>query len=280
METLKGIMPDGIPTLPVFVQQLLVTLQEDFFTAEDLENIISQDAAIAARILKIANSSLFGLSGMVGTLSHAIVLMGTQFIKALALTVPVIDSIIYKKTGGKIPWERYWSHSFACGWTCSCATKLKNYPGIKEEAFVAGLLHDIGKPALWTYRSQEYQQVLDKVRNEGCELQEAERKAFGLDHAELGGELTNLWNFPEVVSVAIAGHHDNMAEDTNACLVQTCDYLANSVGFSDGVRNEDNLPTIAPEVLDFLGRDHVDELLQALQLQSDDIQELIDMLGG
>jgi putative nucleotidyltransferase with HDIG domain len=280
MRTLKGITPEGIPTLPVFVQQLLVTLQEDFFTAQDLEKIISQDAAIAARILKIANSSLFGLSGMVGTLSHAIVILGTQFIKALALSVPVIDSIMYKKTGGLIPWSRYWSHSFACALACSRATRLREDLGIDEEAFVVGLLHDIGKPILWTYRSQEYQHLLEKVRGEGYDLRAAEQATFGIDHAELGGEVTSLWGFPEVVCVGIAGHHDREAEDPSACLAQVCDYVANFVGFSDGTRTEDALPSLSPEVLNLVGQDHIDALVRKVQGQSEEIQELIVLLGG
>jgi HD-like signal output (HDOD) protein len=278
MEVLKGIIPDGIPTLPIFVQQLTETLEEDFFTAQDLERIISQDAALSARILRIANSALFGLPAMVGTLSHAIVLLGTKFIHVLALSIPLIDSVMYKKSGGPIQWESYWTHSFACAWACSNSVKAGYCSGTKEEAFICGLLHDIGKPILWTYLSDGYREVIKRIEEGECELVEVEKEILGIDHAEVGGELTNLWNFPETISVAIASHHDVFIEDQDIVAVQLGDYIANAAGLSDFTRTEDALPPLSDQVVDCISEGVLDDFVHELKNQGDEISGLVKLL--
>ena len=275
---LKGIIPDGIPTLPIFVQQLTETLEQDFYTAQDLEKIISQDAALSARIMKIANSALFGLSGMVGTVSHAIVLLGTKFIHALALSLPLIDSVMHKRSGGQIKWDSYWIHSFACAWACSNSVNLGYCSGTKEEAFISGLLHDIGKPILWSYCFDEYLKVLEKIENENCDLLHAEKAVLSIDHAEVGGELTALWNFPETISIAIAGHHDEVIQDPDVIAIQLGDYIANAAELGDFTRNSENLPLISDKVVDCISEGNLSIFIQELRDQSIEIKELVKLL--
>jgi putative nucleotidyltransferase with HDIG domain len=279
MDILKGFLPDGIPTLPIFVERLLETINEDFFTAQDLEKIISQDAAMSAKMLKIANSALFGLSGMVGTLGHAIVLLGTKFIQALAIGLPLIDAGIYEKSGGPIPWRHFWSHSFATAWTGFRCVQLRYLTGVKEDAFVIGLLHDIGKPILWMYRAEEYQDVIELVgRGNRC-LPSAERTVLGFDHAELGGELANYWSLPESIYVAIASHHDEPTDDVGAALIQMADYVAHAAGFADGIRTADTAPTLAPDVAERIGQRNLQALICELQEKHSEVGEMVSLLS-
>jgi HD-like signal output (HDOD) protein len=276
VERLKGYIPEGIPALPVFVHELLETLQEEFFTARDLEKIISQDAAISARILKVANSALFGFSGTVGTLSHAIVLLGTKFIQALAVSLPMIDLSMYRQAGGRIPWERYWGHSFACGTACSRLTQTGVGSCVREDAFIFGLLHDIGKPILWSHRTEDYHSVMDRVHEGDCDLLQAERTVLGIDHAELGGDLSLLWNLPEQTSIAIGGHHDEPAEDDGSVMVKLADHLAHVAGFGDGIRvGEVPFPPEARELKGFSLR-IFSRVLKELVEQSSEICEVAD----
>jgi HD-like signal output (HDOD) protein len=185
---------------------------------------------------------------------------------------------MHKKSGGPILWESYWSHSFACAWACSNSIKLGYCSGTKEEAFISGLLHDIGKPILWTYRSDDYREVIERIKEEGCELVEAEKAVLGIDHAAVAGELTSLWNFPETISVAIASHHDEVIEDLDVVAIQLGDYIANAAGLSDFTRIGDTLPPLSDQVIDCISGRILDNFVQELKDQSDGIRGLVELL--
>jgi HD-like signal output (HDOD) protein len=233
--TLREVLLDieGLPTLPVFIQHLLGALGEEDHTAEDLEKFIIKDPAISARILRVANSSFFGLQGRVGSLKHAIVLLGTPLIQSLALSTSLIDVLAYNKTVGYVPWRAYWIHSFACAWVCQRLVQRGFYREVNKEAFICGLLHDLGKPVLWIYEAVAYQEVLRKMQLAGLDAHMAETEVLGAHHGEVGGELAVWWKLPETIQEAIRYHHEGFSEKPAASLVQLADKLASSEGFCD-----------------------------------------------
>jgi HD-like signal output (HDOD) protein len=271
---------DGIPSLPIFVQQLLIALQDEDSRAQDLVRIIRQDPAMSSRLLRVANSSFFGRSGRVGTLDRAIVLLGGRFIQALALSICLIDTVVYKKTEGQVPWEAYWIHSFACAVACHRLVQLKAVEGIQDEAFLSGLLHDIGKPILWIFQAKPYQQVVKKIQEEGHETHHVEKELLGVHHGEVGGAVAEWWKLPRGIQEAVRNHHGGDIALPSANLVQVGDHVAYRAGFSDGLQCVDSKLSIAFGASIRGSNGIVDGLVQELRERPQEIQEMVDLLCG
>jgi putative nucleotidyltransferase with HDIG domain len=227
-QTYKNILYaiEGIPSLPVLAHRLLGSTEQDSFTPQDLENIICQDPAMSARIMKAANSSFFGLPGQVKTLKHAISLLGMKFVQALAVSLPMIDIQNYWREIGWVPWSEFWLHSFACGWASDRLVQRGLYTSIKDGAFLCGLLHDLGKPILWIYEAEAYQEIIRRLQGTiMAETFEVESAVLGIHHGEIGGKLAQHWNFPKEISEAILDHHNIDPRAPGARLIQLADLI-------------------------------------------------------
>jgi HD-like signal output (HDOD) protein len=265
---------EGIPTLPIFVWKLVHIIEEDEFTVGDLARIIRQDPAISSRLLKVANSSFFGFSGQVGTLDRAIKLLGTNFIRALALTMATIDSFSQNQGITRTEWYDFWLHSFACAWVANRLIQHGLFSDVGDEAFLSGLLHDLGKPVLWVYEADSYREVKAKMRNNDLSAHAAERAIFGVHHGHVGGELALHWKFPPNIQVAILKHHEAQPSVSAACLVKVSDSIAHSVRSTSPCQKEDGIPlgtitkafSIKPSILENVEKE--------LQLRGHEIRQL------
>jgi putative nucleotidyltransferase with HDIG domain len=186
------------------VAAAVIALVEDAnASADDLRVVIERDPALAARILKVANSSLFGFSRRIDTLRHAISLLGFRSVRNLVLGASMKE--VFKRFG--LPERLLWEHATRAG---AVAASLTDHPAIdidREEAFVVGLLHDLGKIALLNAAPDEYAQVVARVYSDGVSFVEAERDVFGFDHAQLGALVAEKWKLPPRLESAIRLHH-------------------------------------------------------------------------
>ncbi len=169
---------------------------------DDIRSLIQQDAAIAARILKISNSALYGFPSEIQSLSHAISLLGTMTVRNLVLAASMKET--YRRFG--FLENLLWQHS-----------SLAGYRGIAidpDKDFTAGLMHHIGKTALANSHRDEYQRVISTVYNEGWSLTDVEHEVFGFSHAELGAAVVQQWGLPDSLVLTIQHHHNpgNLAE--------------------------------------------------------------------
>lgn len=194
-----------IPSLPENFYRIRALLDNNDSDAKALANAIRTDQAISSSILKCANSSHYSTMGHpVGTLTQAITRMGVietgQIVMASSLlhgfTLPFGMSHI----------RNLWGHAFAVGLLCKRMAKTHNDLN-PEELFMAGLLHDIGRALIGIRLDLNYFE--SKMANlNGQELIDAEREAYGMNHAEAGAELLRLWNFPQSLQQAVAEHHN------------------------------------------------------------------------
>ncbi len=206
-----------LPTLPVIAQKVL-KLADDDASAEKLAAIISSDQALSARVLRLANSAYYGYRARIGTIQHAMVLIGMNMLKQLSLSALVCGTV---GRGGKNR-VQFWKHSFA---TAKASALIAKRAQIKEEdlCFMAGLLHDVGKMIIDTYFPGEGE----------------------LDHTEIGAWMAERWDLPPVLVSAIAHHHSLAVEHFShpivACVhaADVCAKVALSTGGSE----------IEPEVL-------------------------------
>jgi putative nucleotidyltransferase with HDIG domain len=210
-----------LPTLPTIIYKLLRLIESPTSTATELSETISKDQALTARVLKLVNSSFYALRSEVLKVSHATTLLGFAAVKNLALGLSVVDMFGRSQEGG-LDADAFWEHALGCA-TCArlIAERVRYVPA--EEAFVAGLLHDIGKLILNDYFHTELDSALQLARDEMLPLPRAEHRIFRTDHAEVGAELACHWSLPRKLWSSIRGHHAYREGDTLTNII----YLSN-----------------------------------------------------
>lgn len=191
-----------LPTIPVVAIKVMQLIESEKATAEELAKIISADPAVAARVLKISNSSFYGCRRQIQTLSSAIMVLGFNTLKSLVVAASVKQ--VYKPYG--LTEKMLWEHSFAAGLAARIIARQTRAAN-EEQAFLAGLFHDIGKIIMNTLDRGKFQEVMQHCYNEGLSFEEAERMVYPFGHDEVGAHVIKKWNFPEDLTVAIRQHH-------------------------------------------------------------------------
>lgn len=198
-----------IPTIPAVLVKILEVVGGERTGVKDLVAVVERDKVLTGRILRLANSAFFGFSRNVSTLSRAVMLLGFSMVKNLALGVKVWESLTGGRAHGEM--EKLWVHSsLVAAGSRALARRLK-LPD-PEEAFTAGLLHDIGKVILFTRFPSQYGEILGKWT--GDEGVVAERGALGVDHAQVGGWLAESWSLPALIVEAASGHHRSLEDSS------------------------------------------------------------------
>jgi putative nucleotidyltransferase with HDIG domain len=199
-----------LPVLPVVVSELVASFAQADVSVGELAGKVAQDQALAAKTLRLANSSFYGLQSKVRTISQAIAVLGFDSVRALVTAAGVIGSFPATSAAG-FDVQGFWRHAIG---TALCARSLARQLRVNAEfAFVAGLLHDIGRLVLVTRFPENYAQVVAQRALADNSLVEAERSSLGFDHAQVGRLLAQHWKFPELIVRAIANHHAPMRDD-------------------------------------------------------------------
>jgi putative nucleotidyltransferase with HDIG domain len=224
----------NLPTLPVVVSRILEVADEAGSSARELAEIISHDQSVSAKVLNLANSAFYGFSRRIATIPQAVVVLGFDTVKSLALGVSVFQSLSQKVGRVSFDREQFWMHSIGCATAAKLVAKSM---GLRDMGtpFVAGLLHDIGKVILDTYFNTEYQKVIEEMIGEGRSAVDVETDVLNIDHAEVGGWLAARWKFPDVLVAPIAYHHNLLGvqgENLN-CVVMV--HLANILTKKGGI---------------------------------------------
>jgi len=202
---------DDLPSLSSVVAEFLDLTRREFFTAKDFESVISKDQALVARLLKVANSSLYGRPRSIHSIPEAVVMVGLDQMKRIVLSVSTegltrtqLVNYAYE------PHRGYWMHSTAVGLAARAIVGvLPDRPLHAEEAFVAGLLHDVGKLIIDDFLDPELDPRDVTLDEEAC--------AVGLDHAELAEYILGQWKLPETIVESIRDHHRSLdLDDTPA----------------------------------------------------------------
>lgn len=193
-----------LPSLPqAFLDVMAVLINEDASTA-DIADRIERDQALAARTLRIANSAFYGVPGRIGTIRNAIGILGLRTVGTL-LTTAAVSSQFATAACPDFQFSVFWRHAIA---TALAARGLAQQLRMDEDAaFMAGLLHDIGRLALATQFPTETSQLLQYARDSDLPTLDAERQMFDIDHLEVGVLIATHWNFPPAVVAAIEHHH-------------------------------------------------------------------------
>ncbi|NLB06050.1 MAG: HDOD domain-containing protein [Desulfobulbaceae bacterium] len=195
---------DKMPSLSTTVSKVLEICSRPDTVPNDLNRVIALDPVLAGQVLKLINSAYYSLMNKVTSLTRAIIMLGLNTVKNLALSTAIIRSVSQAKKSRALPIRAFWAHSIAVG---VMAKLLAAGRGLslaeREEYFVAGLLHDLGKIPI----GDEYTEVLARVETAQEPLVTVEQQVLGLDHEEVGAMIATKWKLNAVLTDAICHHH-------------------------------------------------------------------------
>lgn len=234
---------------------------------ETISAILQKDQTLTLKVLGIANSPFFGLSGRINTLQDACVVLGFTMLKNIVVASSVIDTFPLSTTKG-LDVEALWRHGFR---TAIAADRIARQLKLdRGTAFLSGMLHDAGILVLSILFPEHYEKVLDYRNEHACPLKDAEHAVLGLSHADVGGELIVHWNLPSALVDPVAGHHNPDAYPDNPMVgvIHAANMLSRM--FDEGAAQEglkaQTLSRIT-ELLD-LNEDFLDELIAEIEQAS------------
>ena len=205
--TLKEVVSrmDTIPSLPSLYVTLTDALRQSDVTVSKIASIVKQDMGMTTKVLQLVNSAFFALPCHISSPHQAVSLLGIDNIRAVVLSVHVFSEL----EGNPDPTlAALWPHSLTTAAFARAITRAEHSPqSVEDDAFAAGLLHDVGRLVLASACGAQYTQVLQRLRQEKITLTQAESEAFGCTHAEVGAYLLGLWGLPSSVVQAVAWHH-------------------------------------------------------------------------
>ena len=192
-----------LPSLPVVVLELLSSMDQDDTDVHVLAQKIELDQGLAAKTLRIANSSFYGMQSKVTSIPQAVSVLGFHSIRTVVTACALTGS--FAPVSGGFDFQAFWRHSLA---TAIAARLLAPHLRVNPEtAFTAGLLHDLGTLVLVTRFPAEHALVRSYRQAHDCQMAEAELAVIGIDHAQVGSALAAYWKFPEAIQQAVADHH-------------------------------------------------------------------------
>ncbi|MGC8667579.1 MAG: HDOD domain-containing protein [Chthonomonadales bacterium] len=253
---------DELPSLPDVALKVLQMADDPGVSAREISRVISADMALAARLLRIANSAYYGITRSVSTINEAVVILGMQAVRSLALAAASYDTLRREYAGYGLRAGELWHHSMATAIAAQIIAG-RTRAARNEEAFVAGLLHDVGKVVLNVHVGPQFEVIRALAELDNLPFHVAEKSVLGYDHAEVGARVAEKWNLPEHLCAAIGGHHSldrGSSAPELAAVINVADGIAHldAMGLDEGT---------APPRYDA-------RALDALQLKEEDVEQI------
>ncbi len=237
-QRLKWLIQDtpDLPTIPHVTMEVANLVDSPNASAPRVAQAMARDQGLTAKVLKMANSAFYGAPRKISTVTDAIVMLGMHTIRNMTMAVSCQDVLDREVSSYSIRRGDLWKHSMCVAYAAQQIAKLARYK-ITEEAFVAGLLHDIGKVLISTYLSVEFGEVMAHAQAMNQSFSSAEQDVLGFDHAEVGARLTEHWNLPSHLVQAIRFHHNPSYQDPPnqlTSIVHLADVLCITLGIGLG----------------------------------------------
>jgi putative nucleotidyltransferase with HDIG domain len=192
--------------MPTSIKRVLNALEDQKSNASLLGELLGLDQALTASVLQAANSAFLGYGPSCTNLPDAVMRLGFDRIKTLVLGVAAAGRLMGSLPGYRLGAGELWNHAVSTAVSSQWFARAVSYPN-PEDAYVAGLLHDMGKLMLDQFALADYDRLFDLVQNYGLTFFQVEQKLFGIDHAQVGGMMATRWNFPPGLIEAIQYHH-------------------------------------------------------------------------
>jgi HD-like signal output (HDOD) protein len=217
-----------IATLPEVTAQIIATVEDPRSTAAQLHKIVAHDPALVTRILKVVNSSFYGLPGQIGSVERAIVLLGLNAVKNIAVAASLGQLFRGAKLCEGFTARDLWTHCIAVAVAAREMAKQMKAP-IADEAFLAGMIHDIGILVAMQLWPEPLREVCETARRGDRPFREVEMQMLGLDHQYLGQALAEQWRFPRPCQLVAGYHHEPATLGDDNRLVVSLVYAADVI---------------------------------------------------
>ena len=268
----------SLPTLPTILLKITELINNPKTSAIQLGRVIAEDPVLTAKLLKIVNSPFYGFPRKISTVTEAIAIIGFNALKNLVLTASVVDLFAGRKGGNGFEPRMLWDHSIAVASAAGLIGKAIGYEE-REELFVGGLIHDLGKIIEHQFLRQEFEAAIQRAKADGAFLVDAERAVLGFTHAEAGRFLAEQWKLPARL-VEVLAHHHHPAEAKVAprevAVIHVADILARALGLGSG--GDGLVPALDQAAWDQVGLplEAVDLLTLEMEIQ---VQETVALLS-
>jgi diguanylate cyclase (GGDEF)-like protein/putative nucleotidyltransferase with HDIG domain len=262
-----------LPSFPQVAVKLMEASKDETVSLTDLAKILETDPGISARVLEIVNSAFYGIGRQITKLSEAVPLLGLDEIKKIALGMTVFEKMF--KSGRTRQFDRllFWRHSLS---VAVLSLEIARKTGYKdpEEAYIAGLLHDVGKIFLDISGKQDYGSFIQELSSSTELIIEKERNTLGLGHDDIGAFFCSLWKLPEKLIMTVKYHHqpfDHMDFTQEDKLLISIVSLANFLCWTQGIGSFDFIrpPILPPEVETFIDLEKIDVVHCILQMNKE-----------
>ncbi len=258
-----------LPALPTMLATLNRLMADPRTSADTLGKALSTDPALVSKVLKLVNSAFYGFPGRIGTISQAVIILGFSSIRNLVLTTSIMQMFGTKGQKQGFDVEAFWKHSLQ---TAGLARQLALEKGQAyiEEAFIGGLLHDMGRMVLSQKLPAEFEKVMTAASKTGVRLRQAEQVILGTTHSEVGAWLAQKWNLPAPLIDVIQFHHAPQNAPTREApngresadhlveLVHICDELSDHI--SEGKLDWKAVIAAKPQIIEKIGLSEADGL--------------------
>jgi putative nucleotidyltransferase with HDIG domain len=222
-----------LPPFPVVIQRALQLIDDPRSSAQDVVDVIQYDQSITLDVLRLCNSAYFGLGRTVDSLREALVMIGFNQLLEIILSRESVKLYGRACKGYDLDEGDLWRHSVACALLSRIIAKRLNRDASPAH-FTAALLHDMGKMVLSKFVEDYFEEIRSFTQKGSLSFVEAEREVLGIDHAELGGRITELWRFPCSIVSPVRYHHAPFSTQENQDVVQLI-YLCDTVALMTGI---------------------------------------------
>ena len=256
---------EELPTLPATATKLLSLFEDKNSNASIITEVIYKDPALAAKILKVANSAYYGFSQKISDLERAVALLGFNMVKSLAVSIGVMKSLPSRSNTARAG-KQLWLHSITVAVLMREMGKRIFNEKDNEAFFILGLLHDVGIVVIDQFFCEQSEEIINEAAHASqTDISLIEKKILGYDHGEIGGILLTRWKFPETISSFVSLHHQDILVDNEVfrdiALLKICDALS-----SCDTENEE-VQGITPEV---------SQLFESIGVKENIYQEMLD----
>ena len=233
---------DSLPSLPALYVELVEALRSEESSVQQIGDIIAKDPGLTAKMLKMVNSSFFGLLQRVSSPTKAVSLLGLDLVQTIVLASGTFEKFNALKLKG-LSIERMWDHAMTTALQAkTLAQKARLERAEVDTAFMAGLLHDIGKLVIAANLPDDYLMVIGHMGAHGCDMACAENRVIGTTHAAIGAYLLGLWGLPDPIIEAVALHHSPGLKTPGHLGADGITHIANAfANASDDLANSGNI---------------------------------------
>jgi len=271
-----------LPSLPTIALEVIELVQQQDVNIKQIANTIQHDPALSSKILKTVNSSFYAQAHSISTVSHALVVLGLNAVKTLALGFSLVGNL--KDQGGEdFDHVDYWRRSL---YSATAAKALSAHAGIvqQEECFLGGLLQDMGMVVLAQTLGREYVKLLRQAKGDHARQRELELEAYGIDHAGVGAALAEQWHLPPLLVAPVRWHEQPDGAPEEVLPLVRCVALGNRVAdvFMHEEGDGDALEQLHRQAHDWFGicPDQAAPLLKLIHGQTREMSRLFDLPTG